>query len=289
MRIFLGLILMLLFACNPEPVESEVESRPVREDHTRYSDSKDAYLNFNSSSAINKIADIENEYFSQREDGVSKYYGTVWRQSAEGITLSSGISQYEDYLAEIGHDSIKPDSLHCTLYAYEGLKAGLTKEQLAKLEKEHRKIWKTREIAGWSIGFLLVKHFDWKAYLIIDPDSNEYDHCLKSFKKDQTYPVWRQPNIPLEQVFITGKDDSLVTDLLSQYEFGWGFSEQGIHTWITRYDELKECNWSGAPSTKYQVSKYENPLFLATDFVDYRDYGSHVILLPRRIVDSRLK
>lgn len=278
----------MLFACNSESIESEVDRPLEREDHTKYSDSKDAYLNFNSSAAINKIADIENEYFDSWEDSVSRYYGTVWRQKAEGLSLNGSTSQYENYLAELSRNSIKPDSLHCTLYAYEGLKAGLTNDQLVKLEDEHREIWKAREIAGWSIGYLLVKHFDWQAFLIIDRNSNEYDHCLKSFEVNRTYPVWQQPNIPLKQVFITGKDDSLITDLLSQYEFGWGFSDQGYHTWITRYDELKECNWLGAPSAKYQASEYEKPLFLATKFIDFSDYGSHVIVLPRRVDGSSL-
>ena len=53
-------------------------------------------------------------------------------------------------------NGVTPDSLHCTLYAYEGFKAGLTTAQLSELEQIHRTIWKSREIAGWSIGYEIV-------------------------------------------------------------------------------------------------------------------------------------
>jgi len=41
-------------------------------------------------------------------------------------------------------------------------------------------------------------------------------------------------------------------------------------------------NWLGAPAIKYQDSAYEKPLFLATNFNDYFDYNSHIIIFPKR-------
>jgi len=279
MKLFPFLSICLFFACSNEPKEVKKAKIVEEKIFTEYSTLTNQYANFNSVNAINKIADIENEYFRNTKNSVSKYYGTVWREQAEHKIIENNLSQYQDYLNALQE---KPDSLHCTLYAYEGLKAGLTKEQLEELENKHRAIWKSREIAGWSIGYILVKDYDWQAYLILNKQSNEYNHCLKSYKKDKSYPVWKQPNIPLEEVYIIGEQDSLVHNLLNQHEFGWGFSEQGIHTWITRFDELKECNWLGSPSVKYQSSEFEKPLFISTSFKDYFDYNSHVVIFPRK-------
>lgn len=287
MKVFPCLLLLLILSCSIEE-DRNIGKRAIEEPsiYTQYSNSKNEYLNFNSVKAINRIADIENEYFQNVRDSVSRYYGTVWREGAERIMVNDSVSQYEMYLEKLSPEISKPDSLHCTLYAYEGLKAGLTKEQLTELEKYHRDIWKSREIAGWSIGFILVKYFDWKAYLFLNPNSNEYEHCLKSFNRNKSYPVWKQPDIPLEKMFIIGQEDSLINNLLLEHEFTWGFSEQGIHTWITRFNELKECNWLGAPALIYQSHEFEKPLFLSTDFNEYFDYSSHVIVVPRKLDKS---
>ncbi|WP_298546345.1 hypothetical protein [uncultured Aquimarina sp.] len=252
----------------------------LEKDFSECSDCKGDYIYFNSCQAINKISDIENEHLIDFNTGASRYYGTIWRQQAEATKLEIGISLYQSYLEEIQPYVKKPDSMHCTIYAYEGLKAGLNQIQQKRLEKIHKQIWKSREHAGWSIGYILVKYFDWKAYLIIHPDAKEYNHCLESYKKNKSYPVWKQPDIPLEAFYIIGSDDEVVNDLLVANEFGWGFSEQGIHTWLTRYKELKECNWLGAPSKKYQEYDSDKPLFISTKFEDYKDYDSHVMIFP---------
>lgn len=57
------------------------------------------------------------------------------------------------------------------------------------------------------------------------------------------------------------------------------FSDQGWHTWITRFNDLKECNWSGAPSQKFNIGN-NSPLFLETKFTEYYDYNSHIIVFP---------
>ncbi len=285
MKIYSVLLITLVFisSCQQVHVDKKVVKEEKEKIFAPYSNHKNEYSNFNSIKAINRLATIENEYFGAIQNGFSGYYGTQWRLRSEQKVLNDSVSQYQDYLNNLKQkNGSKPDSLHCTLYAYEGIKAGFTKSKLIELENNHRRIWKSREIAGWSIGYLLVKYFDWKAYLIIDKNSNEYSHCIKSFNKDKTYPVWRQPNIPLEKLFTIGENDSLVTNLLIKNEFGWGFSNQGIHTWVTRFEDLKECNWDGAPSKKYQDTKNEKPLFLSTKFNEYFDYDSHVVIFPNK-------
>ncbi len=280
MRWILPIIIGFFCGC-VQPIDHDNEQASVSKStsaklFTAYSNQENAYQNFDGPKAINKLAAIENEHFNALEKGYSRYYGTEWRTIAENLLLENGQNRFEEYQTGLGHP---PDSLHCTLYAYEGLKAGLDSTQLTKLERLHHKIWKNREIAGWSLGYLLVKHFDWNAYLVINPKSVEYKKCLKAYQQRKVYPVWRQPEIPLEALYVQGKDDSLVTSLLQKHQFGWGFSEQGIHTWVTRFEVLKECNWLGVPSKKYTES-YDKPLFVATKFDQFADYHSHVIVFP---------
>ncbi len=115
----------------------------------------------------------------------------------------------------------KSDSLHCTIYAVKALEAGL-ENKFARLEHLHDKQWGQREHAGWSIGYLLVTQMNWKAYLIIDRESEEFAQCLQSFKRAKTYPVWKQPDIPLTDLFIRGEQDQQIQKLLHRNEFGWG-------------------------------------------------------------------
>ena len=80
---------------------------------------------------------------------------------------------------------------------------------------------------------------------------------------------------------ITGyAQDEEITELLEQHEFGWGFSYQGIHSWITRFTQHKECMWDGAPCLKFNKDLGAQSLFKATPFLEYLDYNSHVIAFP---------
>ena len=236
--------------------------------YTTYSTTQKSYKCFTPAKAINRISEMENEYFRQYENGISRYYGTIWRETA-------GDSFYQSYLAKLGTNA---DSMHCTIYAVKALEAGMD-TAFQVLEKAHRNVYKNHEHAGWSIGYLLVKEFGWKAYLIIDRDSEEFEHCRKAFLQQKSYPVWRQPDIPLEAMYVRHEQDSLIQNLLKSNEFGWGFSRQGIHTWITRYDILKECNWSGSPCKDFELSSL--PLFLKTPFLAYDDYASHIVVFPQ--------
>ncbi len=175
--------------------------------------------------------------------------------------------------------NIKPDSFHCTIYAIKALQAGFGNEFTA-VEKLHKKHWGNREYAGWSIAYILTRYYNWNAYLIINEQSEEYDRCVRNFNNRREYYVWRQPDIKLEKLFIMGKDEEKINGLLSENEFGWGFSYQGIHTWITRFAKLKECRWDGAPGKDFDYCDDCSPLFITHDFSYYTDYISHVVVFP---------
>jgi len=277
---FLLTISSLFYSCEKKTKKSTYIKKKVIDSaivYTPKSELENEYLNFNSPEAINRIADIENEYFNGYRLNSSKYYGTQWYYSV-GLSkdLLDSINVFQKYALE--KNDIKLDSMHCTIFAVKALEAGFGKE-FETIEKHHTKIWANREHAGWSLGYILTKFYNWKAYLFISKGSNEYDACLKNYKKDKEYHVWKQPNIPLTGIFDVDDDKDDINKLLNLNEFGWGFSNQGWHTWITRFNYLKECNWLGAPSEKHNLSK-STPLFLKTKFTDFHDYNSHVIIFP---------
>lgn len=274
------LIIFICHSCKKETKKVSTVRNKVLDSiktYTQPSRLKNEYINFNSPNAINKIAKIENQYFNDYKLDLSKYYGTQWYNSV-GLTMefSDSITVFEKYSLE--KNNIKLDSMHCTIFAVKALESGFGKE-FEIIKKRHIDIWSDREYAGWSLGYILTKFYNWKAYLFISKYSNEYDICLKNYKKDKKYHVWKQPNIPIEEIFDLEKDKDKINNILKLNEFGWGFSNQGWHTWITRFDYLKECNWLGAPSKKYDLEN-SRPLFLKTKFIDYYDYNSHIIIFP---------
>ncbi|MFI8606465.1 hypothetical protein ACIGCP_18505 [Cellulophaga baltica] len=263
-----------------EPVNITTEKEDGFRVFTAPSQLRNEYSNFNSVDAVNKIAEIENEYFNSYPTVGSIYYGTQWYADLEQRTIEKdSISVFQKYGLE--KNNIKLDSMHCTIYAVKALESGFGAE-FETIKERHKAIWSNREYAGWSLGYILTKFYHWKAYLIISKNSEEYISCLSNFKKDKKYHVWKQPNIPLEGVFDVDEDMSEIQQLLNANEFGWGFSDQGWHTWITRFDSLKECNWWGAPIKKYDEEN-NKPLFLKTKFSNYRDYYSHVVIFPPKI------
>mgnify|MGYP001437391058 CR=1 FL=1 len=236
---------------------------------------KNEYFKFSSPNAINRLASIENEYFNAYYDSLqSNYYGTAWSETAMN-SFKDSISDFELYLNSFEK---KPDSMHCTIYAIEALRFGMSGE-FEKLEIKHRAIWGDREYAGWSIAYILTKYYNWKAFLILSEASAEYISCVRNFKKDKKYHVWKQPNIPIEGLYNLEEDSADIDSVLNENEFGWGFSYQGYHTWVTRFDTLKECNWLGSPSLEY-IYGFETPLFKKIKFLEYADYGSHIVVFP---------
>ena len=245
--------------------------------YTQPSYLKNRCTQFSSPNAINRLAIIENKYFKAYYDSTkSSYYGTAWSEEAmNSFNKSDSVSDFDDYLNSFDK---KPDSMHCTIYAIEALRFGMSGE-FEKLESKHKSIWDKREHAGWSIGYLLTIYYNWKAYLVVSETSPEYKSCIRNFKRDQKYHVWKQPNIPIEELYILEEDVTEIDSIFKENEFGWGFSYQGYHTWVSRFDTLKECNWLGAPSLDYTYG-YEVPLFKKGKFIEYADYGSHVVVFP---------
>lgn len=255
--------------------------------YTQYSHNENQYIGFDAPKAINRAADIDNEYFNNAESHVSIYYGRLWKGEVENDTLEGdSIPLFDRYVLDAGGREVKP--YDCTIYATDILEIGLQKDTLAELRKLHQRLFPDlKGYAGWSVGHILVKYFGWKAYLFINKQSIEYDHCLKEYRKTQSYPVWRRPNIQLEAFLdLETQRDSIHTILLEN-EFGWGFSYQGYHSWITRFDILKECNWIGCPAQKYVPNEVYTPkTFITTPFFEYHDYDSHVVVFPPKKVND---
>ncbi len=271
----------LYYSCKPETKVITPDRAKVIDSikiYTHPSEFVNEYLNFNSPDAINTIAEIENEYFNHYYNlESSKYYGTEW-YNLVGLSRSSpdSMTVFEQYALE--KKGVKLDSMHCTIFAVKALEAGFGKE-FETIKQHHDRIWPGREYAGWSLGYILTKFYNWQAYLFISKQSEEYERCLSNYNKDQSYHVWKQPNIPIEKIFDVDEDKEEIRRLLKTHEFGWGFSDQGWHIWITRFEDLKECNWLGAPAMMYNITN-SKPLFLKTKFVDYYDYDSHIIIFP---------
>ncbi len=281
--VYILVTIFLLCQCRFSDKKTIREEIPS-EVFTIYTDTsalENEYIGFNSPKAINRIAEIENEYFNNYPTSFSKYYGTIWYKFARNdFSHNDSVSLFDLYLKEISDRNETPDSMHCTIYAMEALKAGL-QDDFINLDAKHKEIWKNREYAGWSIAYILTTFYNWEAYLIISEHSDEYQACIRNFRKNRLYNVWQQPDIPITQMFLFENDKQKIDSLLKLHEFGWGFSDQGFHTWITRFNTLKECNQEGLPAEKY-ARGYEKPLFLKTKFTEFTDYSSHVIVFPRK-------
>lgn len=246
--------------------------------YTQFSDLENSYIGFNSPKAINQIAQMENDHLKNFRASVSKYYGTSWYEAAVSkYSFNDSVNDFDFYVRELALKHQKPDSLHCTLYAVKALEAGMD-SNYRELQNYHKKIWKNREFAGWSVGYILTKYYNWRAYLVVSNYSTEAKDCRKNFKKDKKYHVWKQPDIPVEEIYDFENDHVKIDSLLKLNEFGWGFSKQGWHTWITRFDTLKECNWLGAPSLKHD--DFSMDLFSKTKFTEYQDFRSHILIFP---------
>lgn len=282
-NIFFILVSIILFSVSclnkEESISIDSASIDTFVTYTQPSFLENEYFGFNSTKAINKIADIENEYFNNYRKTASKYYGSVWKESAElYYEENDSCNWFENYENKLLVRNEAPDSMDCTVYAMKALKAGLDTNYQRFLEL-HEKHWKKDDYAGWSVAYILTEHFEWSAVLLISKSSVEYDLCLKNYKKDKKYHVWKQPDIPIERIYDYDTEKESLKELLSMNEFGWGFSYQGWHTWITRFNELKECNWGGSPCSEME----DNELFWSSEATEYYAYDSHIIVFPPKL------
>ncbi|MDP8203136.1 MAG: hypothetical protein P9L95_01240 [Candidatus Tenebribacter mawsonii] len=235
---------------------------------------------FSSDVAIQKSNEMVDEHWKNYQNGVSRYYGWVWLKNYAEQQYIGNISFHDDYLQELKNRNMKQIRMDCTIYCAKVLKVGMGSQEYSKLVGFHDEIWAGKGFAGWSVGYLLVDRFGWKAYAFIEPGANYYHHYISHFKDKKEYPVWRQPNIKIEDYFILGQDDEQIEELLRKHKFSWGFSEDGIHTWITNYTDLLECHWDGSPAAKYNPNNWLPDLFETTRFIEFKDYDVHIIIVP---------
>lgn len=231
---------------------------------------------FDSKKAIEKSNELVLEYMKGYHNNVSRLVGNIWLSSAKKTNLAV----YNDYIKELKKESLKPKVMDCTIYAEACLKGGFLTNEFKQLKKYHNGIWAGKGFAGWSVAHLLTEKFGWKAYAFIRKGAADYNHYLHYFETKKEYPVWKQPNIKIEKFFTFGDDDLEINKLLMKHEFGWGFSNDGIHTWITKFTDLKECHWDGPPAKKYNPNNYLPLLYETTPFVEYYDYGIHIVVFP---------
>ena len=236
-------------------------------------------VNFNSEAALNKSQQIVYEYFKDYSGSVSRYVGKVWLESISKQQNIRDITVFEDYLNELQRKNLKNIRMDCTIYAEECLRAGFKKDTFNLLKKYHNEIWQGKGFAGWSVAYLLTNEFGWKAYAFINPGAINYNHYTTHFINGE-YPVWMQPNTQIIGYFILGEDNEKIESLLSEQEFGWGFSEDGVHTLITNFTDLKECHWDGPPAEKYNRNNSFPVLFETTRFVEFEDYDVHLVVFP---------
>lgn len=240
--------------------------------------------------AMRKVHELERSYALSYKVGVCPYYGRWWANHyARKQTLpGSEETVWQRYVAELARHRQRPQRLDCTLYAQEILKAGMDRTDYDKLLRGHRRIWKARGFAGWSVGYLLTEEMGWKAYAIISPSASYYHYYMKHFRNDKVYPVWKQPSIRIEEHYVLGKHDRQIEALLKRGRFGWGFSDGGIHTWITSGVDLKECHWDSGPSLRFEIprthvldaSLKREPFFETTRLIKFTDYGAHLVVFP---------
>ena len=236
---------------------------------------------FDYQKAAARIQEIAEAFYPNYESGLCPYYGRVWKDefAKKNKFENTGMTVWKHYKEALTARGIEPERLDCTLYAKEILKAGLARKDYRRLWNEHYKIWKDNGFSGWSVGHLLTEKFGWRAFAVIDPKAPDYPYYMSFFKNKKEYPVWRQPNIKIEGYFIAGRDDEAVEALLARHEFGWGFSEGGIHTWITQRTDLKECHFDSGPTRRYDADKPYR-LLETTRFIHFKDYNVHLVVFP---------
>ncbi len=236
---------------------------------------------FDDNRAAARIREIADAFYPNYDAGLCPYYGRIWKDeyATKQTFGDTGTTVWRHYTEALAAAGLSPERLDCTLYAKEILKAGLHRRDYRRLWREHHKIWKDDGFSGWSVGYLLTEKFGWRAYAVIDPEAPDYAYYTSFFENRNEYPVWRQPNIPIAGYFIAGRDDSAIEALLRRHPFGWGFSEGGIHTWITQGTDLRECHFDSGPSRRYDADKPYR-LLESTRFIRFNDYNVHLVVFP---------
>lgn len=232
---------------------------------------------FSSRNAIEKMIEMNEEYANDYISSISRFYGSVWRKHASGISVGDS-TVWDRYTARLANQNRKPKKMDCTIYCVECLKAGVNQTSWRRMLDIHQQYWPNKGFAGWSAGYILTHYFGWDAILVMWENAPEKNYYLNHYRAHGEFPVYRQPDIPIDSVFIMPRDNQKITEYLRKRPFGWGFSNQGIHTWITNFNTLRECRWEGAPCGAWDA--YGIPLFRDHPFLHYYDYPVHVVIFP---------
>ena len=106
-NLILGLMISFIFiSCNSKTEVKEIKPDTLEQItyviYSPYSKNENKYFGFNSPKAINCIADVENEYFNNFDDSISRYYGTLWANAAYFDTSEvKGLSLFDEYVYEL--------------------------------------------------------------------------------------------------------------------------------------------------------------------------------------------
>jgi hypothetical protein len=233
--------------------------------------------------AEKRMREIERDYAKHYEKSASRYFGRRWARFAK-TQRKKGAEQtvWQRYLQALGKRKKRPQRIDCTLYAEQAMKAGLSARDFRRMWRLHRKTWGPRGLAGWRVGYLLVRYFGWTAYAVIRPDARYYYGYLEGFRRGY-YRVWRQPNSPIARYFIVGKHDRAIEALMRRTRFAWGFSDGGIHTWVISRGNIRENIWDAAPGKQFELPSgplTPYPMYKSTALARYRDYGAHLLVVP---------
>lgn len=223
------------------------------------------------------------------------FYGRMWASVYARRTPAKGSKKrtvWQRWVQDLRKKRLKPRGLDCTLYAQAILAAGMAADDYARLREEHQRLWGARGFAGWSVAHILTTKHGWQAYAVIGPAAPTRHYYIYHFRERSRYPVWKQPDIKIEAYYRLDdeRDRMRIEKLMRRRKFGWGFSEGGIHTWITSGVNLKECHYDKGPSPRYDMPESHalfqagnlrvNPLFKTTRFVKFTDYSVHLIVFP---------
>jgi len=240
----------------------------------------DYYIDFDSEAAIEQSFKIIDEYWDDYNNQVSRYVGKVWFEEISKQQYLGNVSWHDDYIEELVHCNLQNMVIDDMSYCILLLKTGMGQQDFANFVEYYYAFSSSDSFTVYDVGYLLVNRFGWKAYAFISPEAKDFSYYLNSFKYKKEYPIQNQPSIKIEKYYTLGEDDNEIEIFLSNYDFGFGFSENGIHNWITNYNDLLECHSNGSPSKKYHLEITLPNLFETTPLIEYDDHDVHILFIP---------
>ncbi|MDD9935565.1 MAG: hypothetical protein OXT09_18285 [Myxococcales bacterium] len=225
--------------------------------------------------------ELDRQFASAYDRGPFPFFARQWaRETARKRPGERpGETMWESYQREVAEHGLTARRLDCTLYAIELLRAGMSERDYRRMVRLHRRIYGQRGFAGWSVAHILTEHFGWTAHVFVRDGDRQERLYRGHFTRHRQYPVWKQPNIRVQSFHVIDRERGAIEAMLRDRRFGWGFSLGGIHTWVTFGTALKEVHFDSGPTRKYDIQA-DYRMFETTPFVDFHDYGVHLIAFP---------